>query len=226
MIQGYADLLKGDMLTDPEVRAEYLGRISDKVMYLNELLGQLLLEARAEAGIPSLRLERFDLCTLARQTAAEISPAARMMDISVSVTCAEEQIPVTADQSLLRKVIYNILGNSLKYMNRSGSINITVSRADEQALLIFKDDGLGMDAQEAEHVFELSYQGSNKKSGDGFGLYYAKSGIQAHGGAIQAKSAPGQGMGIYITLPAMGPAQQEPEPEPEGLRESLEIIST
>jgi signal transduction histidine kinase len=86
-------------------------------------------------------------------------------------------------------------------MGRAGEINITVSRSDGQALIVFKDDGKGVDAKELEHIFELNYQGSNRVSGFGLGLHLAKLSVEAHKGEIFAKSGKDKGMGIYICLP-------------------------
>jgi signal transduction histidine kinase len=87
-------------------------------------------------------------------------------------------------------------------MGRSGTIYITVSYVREnEILLVFKDDGLGMESEECAHIFDRHYQGGNGTSGSGMGLFLAKSSVTAHGGSISAKSEPGKGMGIYITLP-------------------------
>lgn len=226
VIQGYADLLKGDLLTDNAVREKYLSRISEKVMYMNELLSHLLIEARSEAEIPSLMMEPVDLCALVERTAEEISAAARMLDIAVNVVSSQPEILVNADMNLMTKIIYNILGNSLKYMNRSGTISITISEEEGQVLLILKDDGMGVASDEVDKIFDLNYQGSNKKSGDGFGLYYVKTGIIAHGGTVFAKSVPGCGMGIYISLPGFPHHSKEEKgkcsiTEADGLMEEL-----
>jgi signal transduction histidine kinase len=201
VILGYSALLKGDLVPDKDVQKEYLSRISEKVTYINDILSQLLLEARTNALIPSLVLEPVDICRLVCSVTDDVAAAASKREIVIHVVMSDECILVKADANQLTKVFYNILENSMKYMKRAGVVSITVSRAGGEVMLIFKDDGCGLKPEETEHIFELNYQGSNKTTGEGFGLYFAKTGIQAHGGSIFAKSDVGMGMGIYISIP-------------------------
>ena len=66
---------------------------------------------------------------------------------------------------------------------------------------MIKDTGDGLSADETKHIFELNYQGSNRISGNGLGLYQAKAIVEYYGGTIYAKSNAGKGMGVYIQLP-------------------------
>jgi len=201
VIQGYADLLKGNLVTDEEARQEYLLKICDKITYMNELFGQLLLEDRIRADFPSVILEPLEISALVQKIADDISIAAQKLDIEIRTVFSDNSIMVRANANLLIKVFYNILENSLKYMGGAGRISITVSRLNDEVLLVFKDDGMGLDPKETEHIFEMDYQGSNKLPGNGFGLYFAKTGVEAHGGTIFAKSDYGNGMCIFIRLP-------------------------
>ena len=86
-------------------------------------------------------------------------------------------------------------------MGRDGLITIRLSPDEEEVKVLFKDDGLGLPQEETEHIFERSYQGTNKTEGHGHGLYMVKSIIEAHSGDVYAESQEGRGMAIYITLP-------------------------
>jgi signal transduction histidine kinase len=89
----------------------------------------------------------------------------------------------------------------MKYMGRSGEIEITISRSGRDVLIVFSDDGKGLNEEELNKIFDLSYQGSNSKQGSGMGLHLAKLSVSAHGGEIYAKSNENQGMKIFICLP-------------------------
>ena len=121
--------------------------------------------------------------------------------LSINVSSSEKDVPVKADRDLIRILFRNIVDNSIKYMNRSGSLIITISTIGDDVFIIFKDTGEGLTASETEHIFELNYQGSNRISGNGLGLYQAKAIVGYYGGTIYAKSCPGNGMGVYIQLP-------------------------
>jgi signal transduction histidine kinase len=203
VIQGYADLLREGLIADDEISKEYLSRISERIEYINELLGQIFLEAQTDGSIYTVPLEPVDICRLVERIADDVRTAAMRLNISINVVLVEEGIMINGDINLLTKIFYNILGNSLKYMNREGLINITVSREGKEVLIIFKDNGMGLSEEETEHIFELNYQGSNKTTGDGFGLYFVMNGVMVLGGKVFAKSSPGAGMSIYMVFPAL-----------------------
>ncbi len=102
---------------------------------------------------------------------------------------------------MLRILFRNIVDNSIKYMNRHGSLIITISNVADEIFVVCKDTGEGLPEDETRHIFELNYQGSNRISGNGLGLYQAKAIVTYYGGTIYAKSTTGKGMGIYIQLP-------------------------
>jgi signal transduction histidine kinase len=121
--------------------------------------------------------------------------------VSISVKEPEETVIIEADATQLTKVFYNVIENSMKYMGRSGEIKITISRSGGDVLIVFSDNGKGLNEEELNKIFDLSYQGSNSKQGSGMGLHLAKLSVSAHGGEIYAKSSVNQGMKIFICLP-------------------------
>ncbi|MCL2633088.1 MAG: HAMP domain-containing histidine kinase [Oscillospiraceae bacterium] len=200
IILGYADLLKGNLITDENVRKEYMLKICDRVSYMNDLMNLLLAEARSDTNVYKMITAVVDIAALVKQIASDIEPAAARIGIAVRVTGASEPILIQADSTRLTKAFYNILENSMKHMGGKGEINITVSHSGGNVLVVFKDDGKGVNNEELERVFELSYSCGNTP-GSGLGLHLVKLAIDAHGGEVFAKSSPGNGMGIYICLP-------------------------
>lgn len=202
IILGYADLLQSGIVTDEQTRNEYLSKICNRIQYMNKLLSQLLMESYTQMGMPGGIFEKTDIVDLLHRIAGDVEAVARKQNVSINVQSSEDTIYVNGDHAQLTKIFYNILENSLKYMGREGQINIIVSNAEKGwALLVFKDDGTGMDSAETEHIFELNYQGSNRKSGDGLGLHLVQTGVAAHGGTVSARSKPDGGMSIIIKLP-------------------------
>lgn len=201
IISGYADLLTGDFEINEEVRREYLKKVCDRVTYMNDVLSLLLMEGRNEGQGSEMTLETVDILRMIQKIASEISMATKEMDVIIQVVSNEESITVYADSMQLTKAFYNIIENSLKYMGRRGTITITVSDFEEEVLLIFRDNGLGLAQEETDNIFNLNFQGSNKKAGNGLGLYMTKIIVTAHGGEIFAKSDVDKGMAIHINLP-------------------------
>lgn len=131
----------------------------------------------------------------------EMAPYSRQAGIQVLLSSANSSLMVRADAAFIRILFRNIIDNSIKYMNRNGSLVITISNIGDDLFIVLKDNGEGLPTDETAHIFELNYQGSNRISGNGLGLTQAKAIVEYYGGTIYAKSESGKGMGIYIQLP-------------------------
>ncbi len=202
VVQGYADLLGSGLIQDESVRREYLNKIRERTEYMSTVLGQLLVEARVQTDLSIAFWDRFDLVELLRQITGDMQEAALKLGTTIRLVSEVRRLPFEGDRTRLTRAFYNILENSLKYMNAAGRITVTLSVVEgKQVFLVFKDDGAGMDREEAEHVFELNYQGSNGGQGNGMGLYLVYVTALAHHGSVSARSAPGAGMTIRMLLP-------------------------
>ncbi len=144
-----------------------------------------------------------NIIDVAKSVAKEFHDDAAKAGLSIQISSGEENLLVRGDQNLLRILFRNIVDNSIKYMNRHGSLIITISSIGDDIFVVCKDTGEGLSSDETEHIFELNYQGSNRISGNGLGLFQAKAIVSFYGGTIYAKSHPGSGMGIYIQIPTM-----------------------
>ena len=144
-----------------------------------------------------------NLIAVAESVIRELHDDAVMAGITIQVSTTDDELLVKADQNTLRILFRNIIDNSIKYMQRHGSLIITASSIGDDIFIVCKDTGNGLSEQETSHVFELNYQGSNRISGNGLGLFQAKAIVDYYGGTIYAKSTSGRGMGIYIQLPAV-----------------------
>lgn len=144
----------------------------------------------------------MDIIALTNKVITEMKPYSDPIGLQVILSSSSESITVKADESFIRIMLKNIIDNSIKYMNRTGSLVITISNIGEDLFIVLKDNGDGLSLSETEHIFELNYQGTNRVSGNGLGLSQAKAIVEYYGGTIYAKSGSGKGMGIYIQLPA------------------------
>ncbi|MDR1605348.1 MAG: HAMP domain-containing histidine kinase [Gracilibacteraceae bacterium] len=203
IIMGYADILLGKMIADESVRDEYLRKMGDKAAYINELLTYSLLDLKPDAELRSPARQPFELLGLLRGIAEAMKEIAERNEIMIYLVSEQEEIYVKGNSIGLSKAFYNIIENAMKYMGRPGSLNITASLLDEEVFIAFKDDGAGIAEEEAEHLFDMNYQGSNARNGHGhgLGLWIVRTEVASHGGNVYAKSEKGAGLGIYIMLP-------------------------
>lgn len=200
IIQGYAELLTSGVIKDTDVAVEYLQKISQRSQYMTEAISRQF-SVSDSMDSSKLTYSDLDLISLVRQAAADMQTAAEEQGVKIQVVSSEESLPMQADTYLLNRVLFNLLENSLKYMGRPGVITIRVLRLKESASVLVQDDGLGLPTEEASHIFEPNYQGSNHTGGQGYGLYLVRRAVEGHGGTVSAQSAPGRGMGISMTLP-------------------------
>lgn len=205
-------------------KIEELQKLRDDVAEKDESLTELrakFKEAREELGeirnntgnefLPPAtdKPVMLDIVKLLKETSGEFSDDAKKVGLTIRVSSSEESVFVKAQASRLRIMFRNIIDNSIKYMNRAGSLVITVSKLDDDIFIVLKDTGVGLSEEETEHIFELNFQGSNRISGNGLGLTQAKSIVEYYGGTIYGRSMPDKGMGIYIQLPSSGRIREE-----------------
>lgn len=180
---------------------------ADKEIELAKQEAKDLADAGASSILPLLpggaeRPVRIDIFELVSKCVAEFDKESKMAGVHIRVAEIEEPLYVRASSKMLRVLFRDIIDNALKYMNRKGSLQVTVANLDDDIFIAMKDNGDGLAESETQHIFELNYQGSNRISGNGLGLAQAKAIVEYYGGMIYAKSSLGRGMGIYIHLPA------------------------
>lgn len=145
--------------------------------------------------------ETMDIIRVAQDTVGELLPFAEKAGVQIHISSPTSTLLMKANAMRIRTLFRNIIDNSIKYMNRAGSLVITISTVGSDIFIVLKDNGNGLPEDETPHIFELNYQGSNRISGNGLGLTQAKAIVDYYGGTIYAKSTPGKGMGIYIQIP-------------------------
>ncbi|MBK5241952.1 HAMP domain-containing sensor histidine kinase [Clostridium sp.] len=114
-------------------------------------------------------------------------------------------IEVFMDKDKFSQIMYNLLSNSLKYLNENGEVFVTLKDKNENIILEVKDNGIGISEKDLPYIFERFYRSDesrNKKTGgSGIGLTIVKSIVQAHNGTINVTSTLGEGSSFTITIP-------------------------
>lgn len=199
IIDGYGQLLKKDMIHDKKQRMECIDKICGNINYLNHIISLVL---DGEQSPIQYDFREIDLIGCIREVCTYVESATRRANIRIVLNTRLETLKVEADYIQIMRIFYNMFENSFKYLSPLGSIVITVDRINEtEVLLIYKDNGSGMEKKETEHIFEEHYQGSNSKNGSGMGMSFVKEVVESHNGKIEVQSDIGKGMGIYIHLP-------------------------
>lgn len=206
VIKSYADLLNRWGKNEPAVVDESVQAITRAAGLMERLVNDLLLLAHMDAR-PPLKPASLDLAGLAEETVQEAHAIAK--DVSVEMKQASS-VPVDADEHYLRRAIWVLVDNAIKYNRPGGKVEIAVGEEEGQASFRVSDTGPGIGPDDLPHIFERFYrtdQARGQGKGFGLGLALARSIVEAHGGKITVHSEPGKGSSFTIMLPAQKPGK-------------------
>ena len=209
VILGFSELMTSDRNLSPE-QQENLTIINRSGAHLLNLINDVLDMAKIEAGRITLQEHDFDLRRLLDELDALFRLRATAKGLMLHVTC-DPDVPrfVHADESKLRQVLINLLGNAIKFTTE-GSISLRVRRTEEAGIcnLIFtvQDTGSGITPDDMAHIFEPFVQAVNGRMGQegtGLGLSISQQFVRLMGGELTASSAgvSGQGSRFQFSVP-------------------------
>jgi PAS domain S-box-containing protein len=207
IIMSAADILKKyfDRLA-PDRRGEHLQDIHDASRRMAELIDEVLLLARVEAGKMECKPLPLDLRAFCLRLKDEMQSCADHSS-SIKVTAQRLDGEAAADESLLRHIFTNLLSNALKYSDPGGEVEFSVVRRERDAVFEVRDRGIGIPAEDSGELFQTFRRGSNvgERPGTGLGLVIVKRCVELHGGAIEVRCREGGGTIVSVQLPLFAP---------------------
>jgi two-component system, OmpR family, phosphate regulon sensor histidine kinase PhoR len=205
-IQGYIDTLLNGAMDDLQVRTRFLENAEKNIVRLVNLVNDVDEISKLENGEQLLYKENFVIQDLIREIFESLS--INMQDKNIKTTIkkgCEHPITVFADKEKIRMVLINLVENATKYGKPHGNIVASIYNTDEKHVLIeITDDGIGIEEEHLQRIFERFYRTdaarSRDRGGTGLGLAICKHIIEAHGQAIHVRSRPEIGTTIGYTL--------------------------
>jgi two-component system OmpR family sensor kinase len=204
-IRGFAELYRQGAASSPEDLARLMRRIEDEGARMGLLVDDLLLLARLDRERP-IASDVVDLVPLA----ADAVHDAHALDPSRPVTLvAAGSFSVVGDESRLRQILGNLVGNALKHTPAGTPVRVGLAARDVEgrpyAVLSVSDEGPGLAAADAERVFERFYRADPSRArtegGAGLGLAIVSALAAAHGGTVEVETSPGNGATFRVLLP-------------------------
>lgn len=204
-IQGYIHTLLEDV-GDKKLERKFLKRAAENTDRLSNIVSDLEMITKIEAGIAKLNKEKFEIRQLLLDVAADLQNQAEKAEINITIKNKEHQeFHIYADREGVQKVLINLISNSIKYGKKGGETILSIFDVDEFVLIEVSDDGLGIDSQHLNHLFDRFYRVEKSRNrniaGSGLGLSIVKHIVEAHGQDINVRSTLGEGSTFGFTMP-------------------------
>jgi len=205
IIKGYAATLnRADAQWNEQIVHDTLDVIEEEADRLTDLIQNLLTASRLQAQREMI-LEISDIA-IDKLIQRSVERYRSQTNIHTFAVDLPDDFPlIEADQTRIRQVIDNLLGNAIKYSPEGGAITVGASYDAQSVSVYIQDNGVGLQPEDQKRVFERFFRVdgklSRKTQGTGLGLYLVKAIIEAHDGAITVESQAGDGSTFYFSLP-------------------------
>jgi protein-histidine pros-kinase len=225
-IIGFTELMHdGEVDPSSPQHHEFLGHILTSGRHLLQLVNDILDLSKVEAGKMDFHPETIDTAGIVGEIVAMLRTTASNKRIRVDARIDESVARVMLDPARFKQVLYNYLSNALKFTPDGGSVHIRITRAERGMFrLEVEDTGMGIKSEDFDRLFvefqQLDAALTKKHAGTGLGLALTKRLVEAQGGSVGVRSAPGQGSVFHAVLPCEyggvpSPALRHlPEPPP------------
>lgn len=204
-IKGYAEGIMDGVADTPDKMDKYLKTICTKATDMTSLVEELSLYSKIDCNTIPYSFANINLDHFFTDCIEELSLDLEVKNIDIGYfdytdTC----LHVVADAEQLKRVVNNIIGNSVKYINKKGIINVRINDDGEDVRIEIEDNGKGIAAKDLPYIFDrfyrTDYSRNSSQGGSGLGLAIVKKIIEDHGGRIWATSKEDVGTTILFTL--------------------------
>lgn len=151
-----------------------------------------------DIAIDSVRPEPVDIAALARDVIATFSVRGANVVVGEGV---DGSIVLAADPVRLRQVLDNLVANALTHAGADRPVTVRLTVSPDSVDVAVSDTGSGIPREELARIFELGVRLDSEKAGSGLGLALSRAIVDAHGGALEVASRPGEGSTFTVVLP-------------------------
>ena len=199
LVKGASDLLAegtpGPLTTSQE---RFVRTISSNCSSVITLAEELLVQARIDAGMFDLHLQRVNFRALATTVISELR---LLHPLAIALDCPGAPPRAWADAGLMRQAVTNLINNAVLHARDATLVTVRIIDTDQQILVSVSDDGAGISAAERQQLFERFSSGKPLRDGTGLGLVITRQIAQMHGGGVFVDSTPLRGTTMMFSLP-------------------------
>lgn len=184
---------------------ESLALIKDEAERLSRIVENLFLLARQPVDAPSLIKEPVRLDRLIADCVRAAQVLATLKGLRLTIDGELRAISVNGDDEMLKRMLLNLLDNSVKYTASGGEISVALRSQNGDARIVVTDTGIGIEESDQRRIFDRFYRVDKARSralgGAGLGLSIARWIVEGHGGSLSVESVPGRGSAFTADLP-------------------------
>ena len=202
-IKGFTDMLSSGMVASPADQKRFITMIGVEVDRLIDLINDILKLSELESVTIDQTEERSTVLEAAQETASLLEPSAKEAGVTLAVE--GEAATVAVPMSRLKELLFNLMGNGIKYSENGGVVTTRVAVQNGKVIISVQDNGIGIPEEDQSRVFERFYRvekgRARKNGGTGLGLAIVKHITQLYGGTVGLESEVGKGSTFTVTLP-------------------------
>lgn len=202
-ISGYVEGIKNQVVKTPDEIDYYLNIVMKKVKFISKLIDDILEHSKTELNEFSVNLSEIYSGEIFREILTDLSIDTARNGFVFTYSPIPEVL-VYADKHRLSQAVNNIVGNSMKYTEKGGTIHVEFEVFDKELVISVQDTGKGISVGDLPFIFDKFYRGEKARTlnipGSGLGLNISKYIIEQHGGQIECDSVLNQGTTIRFSL--------------------------
>lgn len=190
VILGYLEILKMDSMKENEM----LLKVEQKTQQVMDLINQFFTLAKLEAGDTDIEISKIDICESCRESVLDFYEILTQKEFQVEAEIPEEPVFVQGNKDALRRILFNIISNAVRYGSNGKYMGIFFRSDDKYVYVDVEDRGKGIDKAFAQNVFERLFTMEDSRNreiqGNGLGLTIAQNLAHQMGGEIILDSEP------------------------------------
>jgi signal transduction histidine kinase len=203
-------MLRGLVGDFTEKQNELLNRVDVRLEQLMDLINDLLALAAGRMGDLGRQMKPVPLQSCLEESVQQLSQEAESKHVEIALNAPESELYIQATEDGLGKVLGNLIGNAIKYVQAGGQVRVGVKQQGDLVQIAISDNGIGIPGDEIPHIWDEFYRGRNARSagiaGTGLGLSIVKHFVERFGGLIQVESKEGEGSTFTLMLPLCDPS--------------------
>ncbi len=205
-IKGYAEGIMDGVASSPERLDKYIRTIYNKANDMDRLIDELTFYSKIDTNKIPYTYSKINVSQYFRDCVEEVGLEMESKGIELGYfNYVDDSVVVIADAEQMKRVVNNIIGNSVKYLDKKkGIINIRIKDVGDFIEVEIEDNGKGIAPKDLPNIFERFFRADSSrnsaKGGSGIGLSIVKKIIEDHGGKIWATSKEGIGTEIHFVL--------------------------